>query len=71
MEDALDVAVAISKICSRQDLDDLQAIESALQTMSGFVAPLWLTQKVTLEQFVRPAEEQFAYEQRFYHRNFD
>ena len=72
LEDALEIAVAISKINSGQDWDNLQAIESALENYERIRRPFMAyIQKVTLEQFVRSAEEQFEYEKRVYHRNFD
>ena len=72
LEDALEIAVAISKINSGQDWDNLQAIESALENYERIRRPFMAyIQKVTLEQFVHSAEEQFEYEKRVYHRNFD
>lgn len=72
LEDALAIATAISKISSGQDWDNTHAIESALEDHERLRRPFMAyIQKVTLEQFVRSAEEQFEYEKRVYRRNFD
>lgn len=72
LEDALAISVAIAKIRSVQDWDNTQAIERALKNYERLRRPFMAyIQKVTLEKFVRSAEEQFEYEKQVYHRNFD
>lgn len=72
LEDAFAIATLIAKLRFGQDWDNTQAIESALENYEQLRRPFMAyIQKVTLENFVRSAEEHLEYEKQVYHRNFD